>query len=135
MLGKRLHEIVPSLMRTIRENYATAQSSELSFHQIRMLYFISCGKSQSEMAEIMSVTPAAVSKIIDGMVVKKLLLRKQGEDRRRQILTLTASGKKTLDKINKTVEDKLNESISQLSSTEYKQLEQGLAVLEKLMVL
>ena len=122
-------------MRTIRENYATAQSSELSFHQIRMLYFISCGKSQSEMAEIMSVTPAAVSKIIDGMVVKKLLLRKQGEDRRRQILTLTASGKKTLDKINKTVEDKLNESISQLSSTEYKQLEQGLAVLEKLMVL
>ncbi len=119
-------------MLLVRESYASAQNAELSFHQIRILYFISRGKSQTDMAEIMSVTPAAISKHIDGLVHEKFIIRKQGEDRRRQILTLTSHGKKTINKIYKTVDDRLDYSIDKLSILEKKQLELGLTILEKL---
>jgi outer membrane protein len=132
MLGKRLHGTILPLMAVIRGSYASTQHSKLSFQQIRILHFISCGKSQSDMAEIMLVTPAAISKQIDALVLDKVIVRKQGEDRRRHILSLTTLGTKMLAKVYKTVADRLDESINKLSILEKKQLEQGLTILEKL---
>ena len=132
MLGKKLQTSVPQMMRLIRAEVIANLHNEINFEQVRLLKLISEGHHQKVMSEMMQVTPAAISKTIESMVTKGLVKRKTGEDRRCQILALTASGKKFLNKVMQSVELKLNASILNLSSTEQKQLDQGLSVLDKL---
>lgn len=135
MLGSELHRIAFELLKIIRELGAMSVEDDLTFQHMRMLMAITHGKSQTEMAEAFLVSPAAISKMIDGLVQRELVTRKPDEDRRRQVLTLTPSGKKIYNKFIKAVDGKMDKKILLLPADEQKQLEQGLIVLEKVVTM
>ena len=61
----------------------------------------------------MNVVKSRVSKIIDGLIKKKLIQRiKDPEDSRVQLLSLTAEGQKKINKINGFLEDVYSEVLS-----------------------
>lgn len=132
MLGEKLHTQAIDLLLLIRQLGAASVEGDLTYQQVRLMMFISHGKSQSMMSESMLVTPAAISKMIDCLVQKGLVTRRPDEDRRRQVLTFTAAGKKIYNKFIKAVEGKLDQNILLLPVQEQKQLAQGLEVLDKL---
>ena len=64
-------------------------------------------------AHRMNVVKSRVSKIIDGLIKKKLIQRiKDPEDSRVQLLSLTAEGQKKINKINGFLEDVYSEVLS-----------------------
>jgi len=64
-------------------------------------------------AHRMNVVKSRVSKIIDGLIKKKLIQRiKDPEDSRVQLLSLTAEGQKKINKINGFLEDVYGEVLS-----------------------
>lgn len=85
------------------------------------------------MAETLQVSLAAVSKMVNGLVIKDLIKRSPGKDGRCLNLDLTSKGIKTLSIVLGQVEERLESSLNELTPTEVKQLKSGLAVLDKLM--
>ena len=88
----------------------------------------------SQIAEMLDVSMAAISKMTTFLVNQKLITRKAGTDKRTQVIKLTPKGKSTLVKIKKYVEQKLDTGIEGLSKEEKADLLQGLMVLDKLML-
>ena len=92
-------EVVPMIMRNIRKEMRRNRGNDLSVPQLRSLSFISHneGASLSDVAEHIGLSLPSASKLIDGLVNRKLVLRIPSEDDRRRImLSLTATGVTTL---------------------------------------
>jgi DNA-binding MarR family transcriptional regulator len=93
-------EVVPVVMRTIRSKMRQHRAADLSVPQFRTLAFIdrNAEASLSDAAEHIGLTLPSMSKIVDGLVVRKLVTREtHPDDRRRMILTLTRSGQTALE--------------------------------------
>lgn len=92
-------EIVPLVMRNIRREMRNNRGSDLSVPQFRTLAFLNNneGASLSDVAEHIGLTLPSASKLVDGMVVRQIIIRKSSEeDRRRIMLSLSNLGKDTL---------------------------------------
>jgi len=133
MIEKKILSILPSAMCTIRKLSHEMVESSMTLPQLRVLFFIEKGMGQTEMAEVLQVSSAAVSKMIHSLVDKSYATRETLDDRRRVGLKLTREGKKVLTLVSGTLEKTLATNIKKLSSKEYTQLSEGLKVLEKLM--
>jgi DNA-binding MarR family transcriptional regulator len=133
MLSEKLLDTIPCSIRTIRKLYAESLDGALTLQQIRVLTLISEGQGLTQIADTLQVSLAAVSKMVSALSKKKIIMSKEGLDRRTQILTLTPQGKNSLDKIKKMVRSKLDIGINDLTNDESAQLMKGLAILEVLM--
>jgi DNA-binding MarR family transcriptional regulator len=133
MLSEKLLDTIPCSIRTIRKLYAESLDGALTLQQIRVLTLISEGQGLTQIADTLQVSLAAVSKMVSSLSKKKIIMSKEGLDRRTQILTLTPQGKNSLDKIKKMVRSKLDIGINDLTNDESAQLMKGLAILEVLM--
>ncbi len=133
MLSEKLLDTIPCSIRTIRKLYAESLDGALTLQQIRVLTLISEGQGLTQIAETLEVSLAAVSKMVSSLSKKKIIMSKEGVDRRTQILTLTPQGKNSLEKIKKMVRSKLDIGIAELTKDESAQLMNGLAILEVLM--
>ncbi|WP_408096295.1 MarR family winged helix-turn-helix transcriptional regulator [Peredibacter sp. HCB2-198] len=133
MLSKSILSVVPYSIRTIRRFTAAAITAPLSFQQLRILILIKEGKGQTEMADLLQVSTAAISKMISQLEIKKYALRMPGKDRRSLELKLTKEGTKVLNKVFGKLEDRFEKNIKRLSKQEQADLGKGLIVLEKLM--
>ena len=133
MLSEKLLDTLPYSIRTIRKLYAESLDGALTLQQIRVLTLISEGQGLTQIADTLQVSLAAVSKMVSSLSKKKIIMSKEGLDRRTQILTLTPQGKNSLDKIKKMVRSKLDIGINDLTNDESAQLMKGLAILEVLM--
>ena len=133
MLSEKLLDTIPCSIRTIRKLYAESLDGALTLQQIRVLTLISEGQGLTQIADTLEVSLAAVSKMVSSLSKKKIIMSKEGLDRRTQILTLTPQGKNSLDKIKKMVRSKLDIGINDLTNDESAQLMKGLAILEVLM--
>lgn len=131
MLAKNLRSSLPQAMRLVRLLYVESIDSTFSFQQLRVMALIQEGQSQTQMANTLQVSLAAVSKLTECLVKKEFVLRKTGIDRRTQALSLTAKGKRAFDRANAYVEKELEKGIKKLNQEEKKQLEQGLNVLDQ----
>ena len=91
---------------------------ELSATQYQILVSLGDGISSiSRVAQRVSVTPATISVIVDGLVQKGWVLRTQSkEDRRHVDLTLTATGRSALDKADVAVADQMLAIADELGS-------------------
>ncbi len=134
MLSGKLLESIPKSIRIIRKFAAESMGGHLTLQQFRVLKLISEGHGMSQIAEILDVSMAAISKMSTFLLNQKLITRKTGSDKRTQVIKLTPKGKSTLVKIKKYVEQKLDTGIEGLSKDEKAQLMQGLLVLDKLML-
>lgn len=133
MLSKSILSVVPLSIRTIRRLTAAAITVPLSFQQLRVLILIREGKGQTEMADLLQVSTAAISKMISQLESKKYALRTPGKDRRSLDIKLTAEGTKVLNKVFGKLENQFEKNIKRLSKQEQTDLGKGLLVLEKLM--
>ena len=133
MLSEKLLDTIPCSIRTIRKLYAESLDGALTLQQIRVLTLISEGQGLTQIADTLEVSLAAVSKMVSSLSKKKIIMSKEGVDRRTQILTLTHQGKNSLEKIKKMVRSKLDIGIAELTKDESAQLMNGLAILEVLM--
>ncbi len=114
-------EVVPVVMRTIRARMRQHRAADLSVPQFRTLAFIdrNAGASLSDVAEHIGLTLPSMSKIVDGLVARKLVIREtHPEDRRRMILTLTRSGQTALVTSRKATRACLAEMLAPLSDAE-----------------
>ncbi len=99
LVAQEVLEVVPLVMRAIRVQMRSQAAPGLSLPQFHVLGFLdrNPGASLSQAAEYIGVTLPSMSKMVDGLVIEKLLTREfQPEDRRRATLELTPQGRALL---------------------------------------
>ena len=126
-------QVIPSSVLAIRRLSLACLDGSISIHSLRILFVIQEGLSQAQMASVLQVSDAAVSKSVATLIRKKLLQKKAGKDKRSYKVTLTPEGKCLLMEAQELVENTLVESLKKFSKEEQEQMLQGILILEKLM--
>jgi len=114
-------EVAPAIMRTIRTEMRRHRTSDLSVPQFRTLAFIDNheGPSLSDVAGHIGLTLPSMSKIVDGLVARKLITREiASADRRRITLALTSRGQTLLTAARGATKACLAEMLQSLSLTD-----------------
>jgi DNA-binding MarR family transcriptional regulator len=115
-----LVDTVPLVMRVIRQHLRRHRSG-LTVPQFRSLWFISttAGHSLSAVADFIGLSLPAMSRLIDGLVEKRLVLRKTCDtDRRHVRLSLTSSGEATLAEARELARAHIAQSLARLTDRE-----------------
>ena len=133
MLSKKVLTSIPYSIRTIRRLAAVSLDSDITFQQFRILNLTFEGMSQTQMAQNNQVSMAAISKMVDALVKRGLLVREEGEDRRCLTLKLSAEGSRIRKVVTIQVEKELDSNFKKLTKDEQNDLKKGLDVLDKLM--
>jgi DNA-binding MarR family transcriptional regulator len=119
--AQEILEVVPSIMRTIRTEMRRHRTVDLSVPQFRTLGYIdrNANASLSDVAEHIGFTLPSMSKMIDGLVARKLVTRQTDPtDRRRMTLALTRSGLTALEASRAAARACLAESLATLTEAE-----------------
>jgi DNA-binding MarR family transcriptional regulator len=127
--AQEILEVVPVVMRTIRAELRRHRAADLSVPQFRTLAFIdrNVDASLSDVAEHIGLTLPSMSKIVDGLVARKLVTRQtHPTDRRRMTLTLTARGQTALESSRAATRTCLAEDLAALSDRQRETIVQGL---------
>ncbi|MFN8595883.1 MAG: MarR family winged helix-turn-helix transcriptional regulator [Anaerolineae bacterium] len=133
--AQEMLEVVPSIMRTIRTEMRRHRAADLSVPQFRTLAFIDRGDqpSLSDVAEHIGLTLPSMSKIVDGLVARKLITRQtHPTDRRRLVLALTRSGQTALETSRKATRACLAEDLATLSDADRANIVRALETLRPL---
>ena len=133
MIAKKLLESIPQSIRIIRKLSTESVTESLTLSQLRVLFLIKEGQSQTQMSETLHVSLPAMSKMINCLEKKGLMKRKVSDDRRANQLVLTAKGKKFLSRVSDYVTSELDAGIQKLTKTQREQLLTGILVLDELM--
>lgn len=133
MLFKKILDTVPHSIRTLRRLFAGSLGGNITFQQFKTLVLTHEGMGATQIAQNDQISTAAVSKMVDALVKKGLLTREQGDDRRRQNLSLTPEGDRIRKSARKKVEVVLEKNLKKLTKKEQEDLSKGLIVLQKLM--
>lgn len=128
-----LLEVVPQIMRVLRAKVRSHRSPELSLPQFRALAFL--GRNHAAMlgdvANFLALTLPAASKLIDGLVTVGYASREiDPSDRRKVVLTLTATGKRKYASALKYTAEFLSERLAQLNDDNRRQVIHALASLQ-----
>ena len=102
MIAQEMLNVVPSIMRTIRNKWKKGAIHGISNAQFRILMFIQRhpGAALQEVARHLGLTSPTTSTTVDELVKTQLVLREPStEDRRKITLTLTDQGQKVLDEV------------------------------------
>ena len=119
-----LLEAVPLVMRVIRK-YMRGHRSGLTVPQFRTLCFVdsTTGSSLSDVADFIGLSLPAMSRLVDGLVEKKLMKRKSSDDDRRHLkLSVTAGGQTALREARNLAQAQLALIVVQLSPREQNSL-------------
>lgn len=119
--AREVLEVVPLIMRTVRTEMRGSSAHDLSVPQFRTLGFVHRhpGTSLSDVAEHIGLTLPSMSKLIDGLVERKLIVREsRANDRRCITLALTARGRTLLDCAHESTQMSLAERLSALRDSE-----------------
>ncbi len=128
-------EAVPLVMRTIRAVFRAQRGTDLSLPQFRALNHIGHkgGASLSDVAEHLGLGLPSTSKLIDGLVERKLVVRLSDKgDRRRVCLTITPRGREKVDAAHRHTETFLVEKLDDLSNGELETVMAAMNILQKL---
>ena len=133
--ARQVLEVVPLVMRTVRTEMRRHRAHDLSVPQFRALGFVQRrpGTSLSDVAEHIGLTLPAMSKLIDGLVARKLMTRRgHADDRRRMTLELTARGAALLQTSRESTHAALAERLSQLSESDRAAVVRAMHILQPL---
>jgi DNA-binding MarR family transcriptional regulator len=132
---RQVLEVAPLIMRTIRIEMRRNGALDLSVPQFRALGFVERhpGSSLSDVAEHIGLTLPAMSKLIDGLVARKLVTRaSQADDRRRMTLELTARGCALLRSAHAATHASLAERLAALSEDDHATVIRAMQILQPL---
>jgi MarR family transcriptional regulator for hemolysin len=91
---------VPRIIQSLRVKMRGGRGPDLTVPQFRTLIFFGVrpGAALSAAAEHVGLTPPSMSRLVDGLVLRGLLSRRESpKDRRRVAIELTASGRTLLE--------------------------------------
>lgn len=114
-------DTVPLIMRIIRSEMRSHRASDLSVPQFRALVYIRrcAGASLSDVAEHVGLALPSVSKLIDKLVARGLIVRQDApSDRRRVTLMLTPNGEAVLQAASQATQQRLIKILNTLSPDE-----------------
>ena len=132
MLATQLLDTLPAIMRQWRLEIADLPD-ELTLGQYRVLYFIKEGHNQCGLlAKHTGSTAAGMSRMIDSLVKSGFIARETSDvDRRQVTLSLTPAGESVSRRVRRGVESRLQSYLENLSGAEKREVEHGLALLQK----
>jgi DNA-binding MarR family transcriptional regulator len=132
-IAELILDVVPGTMRVIRRLLREAAKGELTVPQLRILAHVSRNvTTAAELAELQGVSPAAISKMVDALANRGLLLRTRKEGDRKQIfLQLSPKGKSVYAKSRRAARDQIASLISQLKGEDKAQIQAGLEALRE----
>jgi len=119
--ARRVLDVVPLVVRAIRATMRRHRGATLSVPQFRSLGYLSreSGASLSDVAEHVGLTLPSMSKMIDGLVERRLVCRGISTRDRRQItLSLSARGQATLRRARARTQARVAEMLGVLSEGE-----------------
>lgn len=132
-----LMDIAPQIMQSIRVEMRRGRSSDISIPQFRTLRFIQSypDSSLSNLAEHLGLTLPSVSKLVDGLVKQKLVVRQASTtDRRRLKLLLTQTGSSIVDSARASGQSSLAKKMNRLSDGELQTICQAMKLLRPIFV-
>ncbi len=135
--AREVLDVVPLVMRAIRAVFRAQRTADLSLPQFRALNYVGRkqGTSLSELAEHLGLGLPSASKLVDGLVERKLLVRISDKgDRRRVCLTITPKGKEKVDEAHRHTRAFLMERLHGLSNSELETVTQAMRILQGLFV-
>jgi len=132
-----LFEVVPQLMRAVRDQMRQHRAADLSVPEFRTLGFLSkhSGSSLIAVADHIGLSPASMCRLMEGMVTRGLVMRERKVDavyRRYVTLRLTARGRAILKSARATTQAYLSEVLAVLSPAERKTVVQAMQLLSPL---
>jgi DNA-binding MarR family transcriptional regulator len=140
LLDTCAHELMdtaPQIMRSIRVEMRRGRGANISIPQFRSLRFIQCNldSSLSNLAEHLGLTLPSVSKLVDGLVKQKLIIRQESKkDRRRVTLELTKSGASIVNSARAGAQANLAKKLSILTNDEQETVYQAMKLLRPIFV-
>ncbi len=135
--AQQVLEIIPAVMRTIRAEFRSQRSRDLSVAQFRTLAYIknNDGASLSSLAMHIGLTLPSMSKLIDGLASRGLVARaSHQEDRRKLCLNLTSAGENELEAAYAHTQAFLVNKISGLSKEEIETVNRSMQILKSLFI-
>ena len=132
LCAQEVLDVVPVVMQTIRAELRRHRTADLSVPQFRTLAFIDrqADASLSDVAEHIGLTLPSMSKIVDGLVTRRLVTRQTApEDRRRMTLALTARGQSALQASREATRACLAEDLAMLTERERETIKQAMTIL------
>ena len=131
--GMLLH-VIPQIMRSIRGSLRGVAGSNLTVPQFRALAYVSLHPcSNKQLAGWQGVSLPAVSRMVDYLVKRRLLVRTPDPSDRRQVrLQLSKKGKEQFERLRQALQRQLAERIMTLNDPKKRMLAAGLTVLEEL---
>lgn len=133
--ARQVMEAVPLVMRTIRAQLRSHRRLDISVPQLRAMGYIdqNDGASLSELASFIGLSLPSISKLIDGLVARRLVTRVSASlDRRRICLSLTALGRDELRSARRSTERYLAERLAGLDQAELEALARAMQLLNEL---
>ncbi len=130
--------VVPMVMKTMRTEMRACPLRKvvsLSVPQFRTLNFTERhpGSSLSDLAEHLGVTMPSMSRMVEGLVDRKLLLRRDHDvDRRRMTLRLTQDGRALLSAAHDYTESMIAKRVVALSGEERGDIIRAMGILHPL---
>jgi DNA-binding MarR family transcriptional regulator len=112
-------ETIPRIMRVLRYRVRSESNPDISIAQFRALAFIgrNSGAMLSDVAAFLAIPLPVASKLVDALVVGKILRRQPcKDDRRCMALTLTVLGKRKYSAALKSAEDYIATRMTALSA-------------------
>src|SRR5262245_4093159 len=119
--ARNILEVVPLVVRALRATMRQQRGANLSVPQSRSLWYLSreTGASLSAVAEHVGLTLPSMSKMIDGLVARRLVDRGiSTRDRRRVTLALSPLGRATLRTARARAQARVATMLGALSETE-----------------
>jgi DNA-binding MarR family transcriptional regulator len=133
--ARQVLDTIPLVMRTIRAEFRSQRSNDLSVPQFRALAYIESndGVSLSSLANHIGLTLPSMSKLVDGLVSRRLVDREEyQEDRRRVCLRITSQGKSELKAVHDHTQAYLAEKMAGLTKEELVTVTHALQILKDL---
>ncbi len=131
-LAELILDVVPGQMRLLRAKMRANAEGEFTVPQLRVMAHVYKGAATAnELASLQGVSLPAISKLVDTLVTKHLLVREYKEGNRKQVfLSLSKKGEKRFLEIRKRTEIELAESYASLSSEQRGSICEGLKALK-----
>ncbi len=136
-IAGELLDVVPKVMRVVRVQMRRHRTADLSVPEFRTLGFLNshAGASLSDVADHIGLTLPSMSKLIDGLVERKLVTREfDPADRRRVTLALTGRGRAILETAHAASQTYLAEVLAALSPAERTTVAQAMQSLRPLFI-
>ena len=133
--ARQVLDVVPAIMRAVRSDMRESATLNLSVPQFRALGFIHHrpGTSLSDVAEHIGLTLPSMSKLIDGLVERKLVARSShADDRRRITLELTPRGCSVWQSARESTQAALAEKMATLTETDRASVVHAMRILQPL---